>query len=164
MQKVIRRATLARNQAKRKAKTVAEKERRETLAAIIFEKTRYNRGILDDAKNERLARREDWLRGPLAPRRHAGEHLATFGTINASRMHPPKIPKEKRRRYLNMMPHDRVCIMKGRDKGKISLIADVNEETEHVTVKDLNVVSSFLSLFLFFLRKYIQFITWHDLL
>lgn len=148
MQKVVRRAALARNQAKRKARIAADKERHEDLKGAILEKTRYNRSVLDEAKNERLQRREDWMRGPLAPRRHAGERLGTFGTIPSQRIHPPTVPKEQRRKHFNIAEGDRVCILKGRDRGKIGRLVNINKETEHVTVKDLNTVSLFLSCFL----------------
>ncbi|KAK2763933.1 hypothetical protein FQN54_009552 [Arachnomyces sp. PD_36] len=138
MQKVIRRAALARNQSKRKAKAIASKEAHDELKQIIHERTQKNRSLIEETNAEKQARREDWMRGPLAPKRDAGKRAGVFGTIHPNRMHPPKIPKEKRRKYLNIVRGDRVCVMKGKEKGKIGTVVASNAETEHVTIDGFN--------------------------
>jgi large subunit ribosomal protein L24 len=58
-------------------------------------------------------------------------------------MNPPTIPKHLRRKYINIAAGDRVCIMKGRDKGKIGEVIKVDPNNETVMVKDLNMVRSY---------------------
>jgi large subunit ribosomal protein L24 len=142
MQKVVRRAALARKQSQRKAKLASEKERHELWKARFNEKTQFNRSLLDETKAERLTRREDWMRGPLAPKRDSGTRLGTYGTIPAQRMHLPKVFEEEKRKFINIIPEDRVCLMKGKDKGKIGKVTAVDEESLSVTVEGLNTVSS----------------------
>ncbi|KAL4881464.1 hypothetical protein BJY04DRAFT_188990 [Aspergillus karnatakaensis] len=139
MQKLVRRTALARNQAKRKTIRSAKSERRDDLNDTLRQRFQYNRLEIDNIRAERLRRREDWMRGPLAPQRDAGIDGKTFGALSPQSMRPPAIPKHLRRKFINFSPGDRVCIMKGRDKGKINEVTRVDVENETVTVKDLNV-------------------------
>ena len=72
MQRVIRRTALARNQAQRKAIRGAKEAEREELNDALRQRFAHNRMELDAIRAERQRRREDWMRGPLAPRRDAG--------------------------------------------------------------------------------------------
>ncbi|KAL2857769.1 hypothetical protein BJY01DRAFT_114369 [Aspergillus pseudoustus] len=138
MQKVIRRTALARNQAQRKSIRAAKQAQREELKDSLRQRFAYNRIELDNVRAERLRRREDWMRGPLAPQRDAGLAGQSFGALNPYAMRPPAIPKHLRRKFINLAAGDRVCIMKGRDKGQINEVVRVDPENETVTVKDLN--------------------------
>ncbi|EEQ28271.1 hypothetical protein McanMca71_006554 [Microsporum canis] len=138
MEKVLRRAALASNQAKRKAKVVLEKDRRNKLRGDLKEKFAYNRSLLDEAIEERKNRREDWLKGPLAPRRNIGERDILYGTISTNRLRLPKVPESKRVKYVTLAPGDRVCMVRGRDKGKIGKVLQVDEESQSVTVEGVN--------------------------
>ncbi|KAL2808733.1 hypothetical protein BJX63DRAFT_21826 [Aspergillus granulosus] len=138
MQKVIRRTALARNQSQRKAIRAAKQAQREDLKDSLRQRFAYNRIEIDNVRAERLRRREDWMRGPLAPQRDAGLAGQSFGALNPYAMRPPAIPKHLRRKFVNLAAGDRVCIMKGRDKGQINEIVRVDPENETVTVKDLN--------------------------
>lgn len=140
MQKVIRRTALARNQAQRKVIRAAKTAEREELKDTLRQRFAYNRIQLDAVRSERERRREDWMRGPLAPQRDAGPEGASFGALSPQAMNPPTIPKHLRRKYINVAAGDRVCILKGKDKGKISEVTRVDESNETVTVKDLNMV------------------------
>ncbi|KKA21506.1 KOW motif domain protein [Rasamsonia emersonii CBS 393.64] len=140
MQKVIRRTALARNQAQRKAKIAAKKEQREDFKESLRQRFAQERLRLDAEREERLRRREDWLRGPLAPKRDSGAIASYYGALTPQALQPPKVPAHLRRKYINIAPGDRVCIMKGKDKGKIGDVIKVDPETETVTVKDLNMV------------------------
>ncbi|KAL4921553.1 hypothetical protein BDW62DRAFT_173948 [Aspergillus aurantiobrunneus] len=138
MQKVVRRTALARNQARREAIRANKNAQREELKDSLRQRFAFNRAELDNARAERLHRREDWMRGPLAPQRDAGAAGKSFGALRPQAMRPPAIPKHLRRKYINFAPGDRVCIMKGRDKGKIDVVTRVDAENETLTVKDLN--------------------------
>ncbi|KAL3434736.1 hypothetical protein BDV09DRAFT_169261 [Aspergillus tetrazonus] len=139
MQKVVRRTALARNQAQRKAIRANKDARHEELNDSLRQRFAYNRFQLDNIRAERLRRREDWMRGPLAPQRDAGLDGKMFGALSPQAMQPPAIPKHLRRKYINFAPGDRVCILKGRDKGKINVVTRVDPENETLTVKDCNV-------------------------
>ncbi|PWY76221.1 hypothetical protein BO70DRAFT_318349 [Aspergillus heteromorphus CBS 117.55] len=138
MQKVIRRTALARNQAQRKAIRAAKVAERDDLNDSLRQRFSYNRLELDNIRAEKQRRREDWMRGPLAPQRDAGLEGQTYGALSPQAMNPPSIPKHLRREYINIAAGDRVCIMKGRDKGKINEVARVDDANETVIVKDLN--------------------------
>lgn len=140
MQKVIRRTALARNQAQRKAIRATKAAQREDLKDSLRQRFAYNRIELDNLRAERQRRREDWLRGPLAPQRDAGLEGRLFGALSPQAMNPPPVPEHLRRKYINIAPGDRVCIMKGKDKGKINEVTRVDATTETVVVKDLNMV------------------------
>ncbi|RJE23721.1 KOW motif domain protein [Aspergillus sclerotialis] len=139
MQNVIRKVALARNQAKRKAILSTKDARRKEWNEFLKGQFSYNRAHLDNIRNERQRRQEDWARGPLAPRRDSGMDGKPFGTLGLEGgLRLPEIPKHMRRKYINFAKGDRVCVMKGRDKGKISEISSVDVESESVTLKDLN--------------------------
>ena len=80
------------------------------------------------------------MRGPLAPKRDAGPEGKGFGTLSPQAMNPPLIPKHLRRKYINIAPGDRVCVIKGNDKGKINEVTRVDPNNETITVKDTNMV------------------------
>lgn len=140
MQRVIRRTALARNQAQRKRILAAKDAEREELNDSLRQRFTFNRLELDNIRAERQRRREDWMRGPLAPKRDAGPEGKSFGALSPQAMNPPTIPKHLRRRYINIAPGDRVCVIKGNDKGKINEVTRVDSGNETVTVKDTNMV------------------------
>lgn len=140
MQKVIRRTALARNQAQRKAILADKAAKREDLKQSLRQRFSFNRMEIDRTRDERQRRWEDWLRGPLAPQRDSGVDKKTFGALNPQAMNPPAVAKHQRRKFVNFAEGDRVCILKGRDQGKINEVTKVDVENETVTVKDLNVV------------------------
>lgn len=148
MQRVIRRTALARNQAQRKAIRAAKAEQRDELNDALRQRFAYNRMELDNIRAERERRREDWMRGPLAPKRDSGPEGKSFGALSPQMLNPPKIAKHLRRRYINIAAGDRVCVMKGREKGKINEVVRVDSENETVVVKDVNMVHSQLLWFL----------------
>ncbi|KAL4944238.1 hypothetical protein BDV06DRAFT_187888 [Aspergillus oleicola] len=138
MQKIVRRTAQARNQAQRKAIRATKSAERSEVRESLRQKFAWQRHHVDNIRAERLQRREDWMKGPLAPQRDAGFEEKSYGALNPQAMRPPPIPKNLRRKYINFAPGDRVCLMKGRDKGKIDVVTRVDEETETLTVKDLN--------------------------
>jgi large subunit ribosomal protein L24 len=140
MQKAIRKTALARNQAQRKAILGKKGARREELKLALRERFNYDRLEIDRVRAERQRRKEDWLQGPLAPQRDTGVEAKSFGAVTPETLYPPKVRPDRRRKFINFTTNDRVCIIKGRDKGKISEVRSVNAETETVMVKDLNLV------------------------
>ncbi|KAJ5760157.1 hypothetical protein N7520_007313 [Penicillium odoratum] len=125
MQKVIQRASSARKQAQKKlyrAQKAAEVVERQS---VHRQRKEYNKALVTGLKESRNARWEDWEKGPLAPMRHVGPQATTYGA-------------HLRRKEVLLAEGDRVCIMRGRDMGKINEITQVNVESETVTIKELN--------------------------
>lgn len=85
-------------------------------------------------------RREDWEKGPLAPMRDSGLERTTYGGLAGNLLHPPALPKHERRMHILFAEGDRVCVMRGRDQGKISTITQINRESETCLIKDVNMV------------------------
>ncbi|KAJ5611610.1 hypothetical protein N7528_008715 [Penicillium herquei] len=139
MDKVIRRAASARKQAQAKAfrqqKTTELIDRQQVLRA----RKDYNKSLMTRMKESRQARWEDWQKGELAPMRHVGPEATSYGSVDVALLHPPAIPKHLRRKVILFAEGDRVCVIRGRDKGKINEITQVNRDSETVIVKDVNV-------------------------
>ncbi|KAJ6020892.1 hypothetical protein N7540_006396 [Penicillium herquei] len=139
MDKVIRRAASARKQAQAKAfrqqKTTELIDRQQVLRT----RKDYNKALITTMKESRQARWEDWQKGELAPMRHVGPKATSYGSVDVALMHPPAIPKHLRRKAILFAAGDRVCVIRGRDKGRIDEITQVNRENETVVVKDVNV-------------------------
>ena len=141
MDKILRRATLARAQAKRRARKVADakrfdeewQRRRETVA-----KNREQKKAVVAARHDR---REDWLLGPLAPKRDAGALKDSYGSISQRAMYQRKLFKDEKSEYINIVEGDRVVVVEGREKGKIGKVKKVDKDSEDVTVEGLNLVS-----------------------
>lgn len=140
MQRVIQRTTLARNQATRKARIQKKKERRLDFKDCFRERVSLERTTLDNIREERIRRREDWYKGALAPNRDSGLTAGAYGTLTPQDTVLPTIPKHMRRRFVNIAPGDRVVLLKGPDAGKICEVSAVNLERESVTLKNSNQV------------------------
>jgi large subunit ribosomal protein L24 len=146
MQNVIRRTTLARNQAARRVKIQQKQEVREEVKNFLREQSQREKNKHQLARDSRLRRRDDWLRGAIAPKVDSGLQAETYGTAPPFGMALPKIPKHLRRKYVNFAKGDRVAILRGQDKGKIGVIESVDLERESVTLKDHNIVRVILHL------------------
>lgn len=142
MQNVIRKTALARNQAQRKVIRAEKVARRKEAKSALMQRFAFDRQELDNIRAQKKNAREDWLRGPLAPRRDVGVDGRTYGAFAPHTMNPPAIPKHLRRKFFNFVPGDRVCVIRGREKGNIDTITEVNHENETVTLKNTNIVRS----------------------
>ena len=140
MQKVIQRTANARKQAQSKLLRAQREEALADRKDTIRVRKDYNRAVIDNIKAARTARWEDWKKGALAPQRDVGPASRTFGSLDPALMHPPKIPKHLRRKHILFAAGDRVCVIRGRDQGKINEISQVNEDSETVLIKDVNMV------------------------
>lgn len=121
-------------------------------------------------KAERTSRREDWLLGPLAPKRDVGTKQGFYGTVSnllyQGPVFPPKVRKgpksngwdfvggEGRDKELrewegtgnegNIVEGDRVVIVKGKGSlvGQIGKVKDLAKDSKEVRLEGLNLVSS----------------------
>jgi large subunit ribosomal protein L24 len=140
MQKVIQRTATARKQAQKKIYRAKKQDALVERKDAIRQRKEFNKSIVGNLKAARQARWEDWSKGPLAPKRDAGLKATTYGTMDGQTMHPPNVPPHRRRKEILFTPGDRVCIVRGRDAGKINEVIQINEESETVLIKDLNMV------------------------
>ena len=140
MQKLIKRT----EQAKRVAERQMKKRKEHMLKAESWERNqsrirlnRANNGLIRDARKNR---KEDWATGALAPRRDVGDQAETYASINMYNSMLPEIDPEKRLKWFHIHEGDRVVVMKGRERGKIAKVTNLDKEKNSVTVKDVNVV------------------------
>ncbi|KAJ5257225.1 hypothetical protein N7478_013329 [Penicillium angulare] len=106
---------------------------------VLKTKQDYNKSLITNLKEARKARWEDWEKGELAPMRHVGPNATAFGAVDVALMHPPALPQHLRRKEILFAEGDRVCVVRGRDKGKINEITQINVDSETVIIKDVNV-------------------------
>jgi large subunit ribosomal protein L24 len=140
MQKLIRRADLAKRQAVRRKTAQNGKIASDTLKNHRNERDEINRSIIRDIRHERTARREDWQMGPLAPKRDVGRATKTYGALTSQRTQGIDNPNWK---DYHIVENDRVVIVtKGhRDQGKIGRVTEVRKEKEECIIEDLNKAS-----------------------
>jgi len=166
MQKILRINILARNQALKKARANALKEHKKEWREHDFAKLQADRARNRYIKEERTARREDWILGPLAPDRNSGKNKGVYGAVEPVMVRGPSLPTRVRKgpsgngwdiqgsegkpdegkewegvgQEGNIVVGDRVCVVKGRDeiRGRIGVVKDVSLERGEVTVEGLN--------------------------
>ncbi|OQN96895.1 hypothetical protein B0A48_17449 [Cryoendolithus antarcticus] len=95
-----------------------------------------NHALIVTARKERA---EAWSRGLLAPRRDVGDKAKTHGALslysfNLPDRHPRSLPK-----WYWVSEGDRVVVTKGREKGKIAEVEEVQKEKGAVRLKGVNV-------------------------
>ena len=142
MQKLARRTALT-------ERLAAAKHRRqsERLTAAKFrvatrreqERQRMRNSLV---KNERQARREDWVQGHLAPKRDVGKESGSYGAVDLSLTQGMEKRKDKIKGW-GIAVGDRVAIVEEghRDEGKIGRVEEVREKQEMVLVEEMNKVS-----------------------
>lgn len=144
MQKVIQRTAMAKRQAARKAQKVTEMDKafdkRQARKELQQVKTLGNKTIVEARKR----RREDWLLGPLAPRRDIGDMREKYATVDSRRTQLPDVHPDHRLKLSPFAEGDRVVLLTGRDKGKIGEVRHVDEDSQTVQVKDLNLADVFI--------------------
>ncbi|EME38583.1 hypothetical protein DOTSEDRAFT_57626 [Dothistroma septosporum NZE10] len=140
MQKIIRRTEKAtRVAARQKArqddhtKKGEAWERNQNRVRVVREQ---NQAIREDRVNRRI----DWESGPLAPRRDVGDRAKTYGAQSMYNMMLPDKDPESRPKWSHIAEGDRAVIIRGRDKGKIGIVGEVNLEKAAVQVTGLNLL------------------------
>jgi large subunit ribosomal protein L24 len=140
MQKLLRRTAFAKRQAIRKAENVKGAEASDRRITRASNETAINEIKRDRRLGARHGRREDWVSGPLAPKRNVGKDAATYGALDVASYHGPEKAnwKDYGLRYKDRV----VFIQKGhRDYGKIGTITQVTKESEEAIVEGINKVS-----------------------
>jgi len=140
MQRIIRRAALAKQRAHRKNREALSKRKYDEVHAYVREIAQVRKAQTDHLKNARKNQREDWKLGPLAPRRDVGDNKEAYGTVEASIIQNPIVPRHRRMPRPCIYEGDRVVILEGPDEGKIGLVRNVDKMEETVTVLEKNLV------------------------
>ena len=174
MQKILRINLNARNQGVRAA-------RRNNLKKIKSEWFDYEQQFVQGQrtrtkaiKEERANRREDWIAGPLAPKRDVGRLKGLYGTIETAASRSPVVPRNARLgeddtskdpddeegedpheipeskviegNARNIIAGDRVCVIRGREgtKGRIGKVKEIFLDRNEISVEGINMVCSIL--------------------
>lgn len=140
MQKVIQRTAMAKRQAARKAQQIKEADKAFDRRAAWKELKRQQTTINKSKVTARVYRREDYLLGPLAPRRDVGEWREKWGTIDSSLINLPDAHPDKKATLVPFGEGDRVVILKGREKGKIGKVRDIDQDAHAVRIENMNLV------------------------
>ncbi|MCJ1319961.1 hypothetical protein MMC15_005297 [Xylographa vitiligo] len=139
MQKLLRRTALVKKQAARKAVARQGKSDSDDRKLRLNEQKIINISVRHDNRAARLARREDWLLGPLAPKRDVGSAKETYGTLDARRLRGVDKAKDQIKDW-GIVEGDRVVVVQDghREKGKIGKVREVRKEAEECFVAGLN--------------------------
>lgn len=168
MQKVLRINLLARNQALRNARRKNLKKVKEEWTEHDQRRVAIDRAERGIVKDERRHRREDWIAGPLAPKRDVGKQQELFGTVSGMLAQGATFPERVRRGPRgngwdpvgaeglegehkewegvgndgNIVEGDRVCVVQGKEEliGKIGRVKSVFAEQRLVSIEGLNMV------------------------
>lgn len=140
MQKVLRRSQQARKLAAQKSSEFQKGKERQERKNYLETVRRLQGSVAKNIKAERRNRREDWERGSLAPRRDVGENEATYGTTSVYDLYPPDPPEKDRLKWWPVDVGDRVVVTRGRDRGKIGTISEVQKNKGMVVLPGINVI------------------------
>lgn len=138
MQKVIQRSQQAKRQADRRFKKLlahVEKSEAWSRANDARRLRKFNHGLIKDA---RAARKEDWARGALAPRRDVGDMAEKYGSVDVFHTTMPDRQEAKKLKWHHIVEGDRVVVIKGRERGKIGVVSDLEKKKDAVKVQGVN--------------------------
>lgn len=143
MQNVLRRTALVKRQAERKAAKSAGAAGSEKRKLRQSNDGITGATIQAEIRAERLARREDWVMGPLAPRRDVGENKDLYGTVSTRRLQGGDVAKEKRKDWCLEVKDRVVVVAEGhRDRGKIGQVREIRDKAQEAVVVGLNRVGA----------------------
>jgi large subunit ribosomal protein L24 len=137
MQYVLKQTLLRRNQLLRRARRTQRKEFKDELHELRQKQLMADRWTRQAVKAERRNRREDWLCGPLAPKRDIGESRDIYGTAGQEILQAPDMPKrlQLKDEEIGIVAQDRVVVVRGVGRGKIGEVTEVNTATGTCMVK-----------------------------
>lgn len=138
MQRIIQRSAAAKRNADRRVQKIVEHHEKGQGWSRRNEAQRirkYNHALIKDA---RLARQEDWARGALAPRRDVGDNADKYGSVDIFHMNWAERQEARKPEWSHIVEGDRVVMIKGRDKGKIGVVENLDMDRGAVNIKDIN--------------------------
>lgn len=142
MQKLLKRTAQVEKQAARRKSVNRSKNASDTRRILLLQHKVHNRARREMYVSAREARKEDWLLGPLAPRRDIGDRAETYGTVPLRMLETPEKLDGKWKKW-GIKEGDRVCVVGGneREKGKIGVVREVKEKAETCKVQGLNMIN-----------------------
>lgn len=138
MQKVIQRSQMAKRNADRRLKKLIEHHEKGEGWSRRNEATRIRKFNHQMIKDAREARKEDYARGALAPRRDVGEMADKYGSVSMFHMNFAVRQEKNKIKWNSVVEGDRVVVIRGREKGKIGRISVLDEDRGAVKIKDVN--------------------------
>jgi large subunit ribosomal protein L24 len=141
MQKLLRRTQLVKRQAARRKAADREKQAADNRKLQLRNTVESYKPIRELRRASQLTRQEDWLLGPLAPKRDVGDQESTYGALPSSAAFFPKKPADKIKDW-GIVEGDRVVIIQDGhpDQGRIGKVKTVEKEQETVTIDGFNLV------------------------
>ncbi|KAI9811937.1 MAG: hypothetical protein M1826_003009 [Phylliscum demangeonii] len=138
MQKILRRVAMAKSQVARRNEARARKNRVMWNKVNDSQDQAVRAQIMQDVRQARIARREDYELGPLAPRRDVGDLKDTYAAMDPRRTRGFIIAEEERKEAQPIVTGDRVVLIQGRDKGRIGQVRSVDKQRHECVVAGLN--------------------------
>ncbi|KAF8474936.1 hypothetical protein BDZ91DRAFT_712031 [Kalaharituber pfeilii] len=135
------RVRMAENQAAKVKQRRGEKLRRLDLANSMRAQVEVNRALKARRLKSRADEMEDRWLGPLAPKRVVNEkEKQLHNALSQDEVMPPPVPREQRIKHWNIVPKDRVLILKGADKHKIGKVKSILKESNSLIVEGMNMI------------------------
>ncbi|KAL8997594.1 MAG: hypothetical protein Q9188_006287 [Gyalolechia gomerana] len=142
MQKLLKRTAQVEKQAARRNRIARSKNASDTRKLLLHQQRLHNKARRELYVSARQAQREDWLLGPLAPRRDVGDKAETYGTVPLRMVESVEKMDGKWKKW-GIREGDRVCVVgaKEREKGKIGVVREVKEKAESCKVQGINMIN-----------------------
>lgn len=168
MQRILRVNLQTRNQAAKVARKKKLADLKKEWRTYELQKTRAEKELQEYIRTERKHRREDWMAGPLAPKRNVGTKDNTFGTVSVALVNGPKFPRHAvhgpkgsgsapvgREGFAsehkeweglgnegNIVEGDRVCVVRGKPSlvGQIGKVKQLSPGSKDLRIEGLNMV------------------------
>jgi large subunit ribosomal protein L24 len=139
-QALVRRALIVKNNRLR-SKAVEDSKNRSDELKKFQESQGARWGVYwNTVRNEKKNRREDWFLGPLAPMRDSGIERYTYGTTSSRQVMGTAVLEEDKTKHIPFVKGDRVVVVSGRQKGKISTIVRIDVDSESAVLEGLEEV------------------------
>ncbi|KAL9030011.1 MAG: hypothetical protein Q9196_001825 [Gyalolechia fulgens] len=142
MQKLLKRTAQVEKQAARRNRITRSKNASDTRRLLLLQQTLRDKARRELYVSARQAQKEDWLLGPLAPRRDVGDKAETYGTVPLRMVENVEKMDGEWKKW-GIREGDRVCVVgaKERDHGKIGIVRDVKEKAESCKVQGINLIN-----------------------
>lgn len=135
------RVAYVKRQAQRVLTRKREKARRLQTKSLLQSQVQYNRAFKKRKLKSRADEMEDRWLGPLAPKRAITDQEKQLQyALSQDEANPPKVTARDRIKYWNIVPQDRVVILKGMDKHKIGTVKSIHRDNNTVIVEGMNMV------------------------
>lgn len=142
MQKVLQRTSLAKSQAKRKARILAEKQQKKDNSLARRERLPIQRELNAAVRREKFRRRDDWELGPLSPWRNDMQSMleSGFGTFSTPAIETTRSPVKRGTGDWLIREGDRVCVVEGHPsiKGRIGKVVELLKKYNAVAIDGIN--------------------------